>query len=84
MFVACRPPASHTSSLSDLNVKPLISLGLMFLARKTKFNDINMLSVTRTSKSDRLLGGVIDPMNLPPVRSIPQTNTRVASCNANT
>ncbi len=38
-----------SSSLSDLNVKPLISLEFMFLARKIKLNDINMLSVKRTS-----------------------------------
>jgi pimeloyl-ACP methyl ester carboxylesterase len=36
------------SSLSDLNVKSLISLELMFLTRKRKINDINMLSVKRT------------------------------------
>ena len=37
------------SSLSDLNVKSLISLEFVFLARKIKLNDINMLSVKRTS-----------------------------------
>ena len=38
-----------TSSLSDLNVKSLISLEFTFLARKIKPNDINMLSDKRTS-----------------------------------
>jgi len=37
------------SSLSDLNIKSLISLEFMFLTRKTKLNDINMLSITPTS-----------------------------------
>jgi len=46
---AVRRPMRLPSSLSDLNVKPLISLGFMFLTRKIKLNDINMLSVTRTS-----------------------------------
>ena len=40
---------AETSSLSDLNVKSLISLEFVFLARKIKLNDINMLSVKRTS-----------------------------------
>jgi len=38
-----------SSSLSDLNVKSLIPLEFMFLPRKTKLNDINMLSITPTS-----------------------------------
>jgi len=39
------------SSLSDLNVKSLISLEFMFLIsdEKTKLNNINMLSITPTS-----------------------------------
>ncbi len=41
--------ARISSSLSDLNVKSLISLKFVFLARKIKLNDINMLSVKRTS-----------------------------------
>ena len=48
----------ETSSLSDLNVKPLISLEFVFLERKIKPNDINMLSVKSgfAFESDRLLG----------------------------
>ena len=42
-------PILAPSSLSDLNVKSLISLEFVFLARKIKLNDINMLSVKRTS-----------------------------------
>ena len=45
--VTCR--SLVPSSLSDLNVKSLISLEFVFLARKIKLNDINMLSVKRTS-----------------------------------
>ena len=41
--------SNGSSSLSDLNVKSLISLEFMFLARKTKLNDINMLSIKPTS-----------------------------------
>jgi hypothetical protein len=41
--------SQNTSSLSDLNVKSLISLQIVFLMRKIKLNVINMLSVKRTS-----------------------------------
>ena len=42
-------PKHSASSLSDSDVKALISLELMFLARKTKLNNINIFSIKRTS-----------------------------------